>query len=412
MSCTRHGRIGRDPGASTAISRPVVAARALRLAAAAAVCAALVAAGTDAAAQRAPAPEPEREEVTLAMTVGEQLSLPATGVTGWSIADRNIVNGTLEEATIKIVLVAVAPGTTTVLLIFGKENRETLYTVVVSPRERLGAVAERANIRLDFYFVELSEVASHQVGVGWPGTIGGTVRFDLNADLQANRVTSATASVASEVLPRLDLAQTSGWARVVRQQTLIMANGGSGSFSSGGEVNVRLEGALTVGIQQIQFGSNIKVEPRYDADSGRIEIHFTADVSTLTGAQFGDLPGRNVTRLATVVNVELGHAVVVAGLLGKSENGSISGLPLLSQIPVLGYLFGTRGAAREQSENVLFIVPTVVDSVSRHRRDLVAEALAAYESFEGDLGETPLYAPIVAPSSPNAKKARPRKAPR
>jgi pilus assembly protein CpaC len=375
-----------------------------------AVGAALMTAGTEAVAQ----PEPEREEFSLTMTVGEQISLPARGVTGWSVADRNIVNGKLEEATIKIVLVALAPGTTTVLLIFGKENREALYTVTVNPRERVGAIPERSNIRLDFYYVELSETASHQVGVGWPGTIGGTAQFELNADLQANEVTSATASVAAEVLPRLDLAQDSGWARVVRQQTLIMANGGTGKFSSGGEVNIRLEGALTVGIQQIEFGSQIQVQPRYDPDSGRIEINFNADVSTLTGTEFDNLPGRNVTRLTTIVNVELGHAVVVAGLLGKNESRSTSGLPLLSQIPVLGYLFGSRGAAREHSENVLFIVPTLVDSVTQDRRDRVAEALATYEGYDGDLGESPLYVPgaTPAPTKPKGRKAPRRKAPR
>src|SRR5260370_57928 len=98
-------------------------------------------------------------------------------------------------------------------------------------------------------------VAAHMLGGGLAaaqgrGATGGAQR-DARYDLVHGALASATASIANQVLPRIDLAQSSGWARVRRQATVIVANGETGRFSSGGEVNVRLLGALTTGIQAI-----------------------------------------------------------------------------------------------------------------------------------------------------------------
>jgi pilus assembly protein CpaC len=211
--------------------------------------------------------------------------------------------------------------------------------------------------------------------------------------LQAGALTSATAVVSDQVLPRLDVAQSDGWAKVLRKAAVITANGTEATFTGGGEVNVPVTGGFGGTIKQIRFGSEIGVKPRYDKQSGRIELQITADVSDLTADNGTGVPGRTVSTLSTIVNLELGQSLALAGLTAASESSDHTGLPGLSQIPIIGLLFGTHGSRTAHTENVVFIVPTVIDTVSMQKRALIDEAVAAYEGYDGDLDEAPALMP-------------------
>jgi len=339
------------------------------------------------------AQEPEVEERTLSLNVGEQSTLSAEGVARYSEGVRGIVEVRLARSQPpNFVIVAQHEGTTSLLLIMD-DGRQVRYRITVTEPGAHGPppdeVRERENIRLDFYFVQLSETYRHDIGIGWPAIIGGNDVGTMNVrvDILGSAVTSATASITDQVLPRLDIAQSAGWARLLRQAVLVTANGTSASFNSGGEVNFIIQGALDAKIQSITFGSEISVTPRYNAANGRIDVQLKAEVSDLTEGGGTGAPGRTVTKLETTVNLQLGEAIVLGGLTARSDRHQRSGLPGLSQIPILGVFFGTDVAASDEVENVLFIVPTVVEAVPRSRRDHIAEALRLYREYGGDLDD-------------------------
>jgi pilus assembly protein CpaC len=60
-------------------------------------------------------------------------------------------------------------------------------------------------------------------------------------------------------------------------------------------------------------------------------------------------------------------------------------LPVLSQIPILGFLFGTHSELATDTEDVVFIVPSVLDAVSMDSRARIKEALEAYDEYTGEL---------------------------
>ncbi len=154
-------------------------------------------------------------------------------------------------------------------------ERHLKFTVAgpeTDPRSAIDAntVEPRDNVRLDFYFVQVSKSYSHQIGIGFPGSIAPT--FNVGFDARTGALDSATAVIESQPLPRLDMAAASGWAKVMRQAAVVTANGEKAVFSGGGEINVAVQTAFTTGVQRIQFGSEIALEPRYDARTGRIEL--------------------------------------------------------------------------------------------------------------------------------------------
>ncbi len=403
-----------------------------------------------------PRPAPERpaagEDLTLA--VGETLTIPARGVRNYSIGVSGIMDVSLTSDATQFVLVGKAPGSTTLLLIRNDGTQKTLNVAVFArppgvvekelsellsglsvqarrvgpqlvldgvvsseadlkrvqqiaslyqdqvtslvqlsdPGTLSGAGLVRSLIRIDFYFVQYDENGSYQVGVGWPESIGSGATGSYAYDFLSGGTRTATATVASQPLPRLDLAARSGWAKVLKQATVITNNDAEATFSNGGEQNFPVNTGLTIGVERIQFGTELTVLPHYDADKSEISLRVVADVSDLSSAASGStLPGRVTSKLTTHVNLKLGQSLVLSGIRTQSSTHSNAGIPGLSEIPVLGILFGSRSNVSLQTEGAIFVVPSVVQSVPDDAGELVKAALDKFEEYSGEVDEVKAY---------------------
>jgi pilus assembly protein CpaC len=384
------------------------------------------------------------------VSVGENKTLAASDVRSYSEGAKGIAEVKLTPDGNQFVIVGQKPGSTTLLLIM-KDGRQVTYVINVFQRametverelrqllegttgirlrrvgirffleggvsteaeltriERIvglypeqveslvvlgGAAADRnLNIRVDFFFVQFDRNSSDKFGISWPASIGpglGTFQYDLIS----NSVQSATASIVDQVLPGLDIASTHGWAKVLKHSTVVTSNGTEAKFESGGEQNYFVSNDLTASLAQIEFGTRVRALPRFDTQTNELEVRLVAEVMDLTPPVSAgtDLPGRNVSKLEALVRLKLGQSIVLSGIHSHAERKSTNGLPLLSEIPILGALFGSTGRTEDEVEGAMFVVPTVVDAVSRNARELVDEAAQQYERYSGDLERANLW---------------------
>jgi pilus assembly protein CpaC len=345
---------------------------------------------------------------SIELEIGEQKVIPSDNVQSFSEGVKGIVDVRLTKDASQFIMVGLREGTSTLLFLMN-DGTERYYKITVTDPTKLlkqqerkpqALVEARDNIRLDFYFVQLSKSSGYQIGLGWPGSVAPSMSAAFNAKTGA--LDSATVVVSNQALPRLDFGQSSGWAKIMRQAAVVTANGEKASLAGGGEVNVAIKSAMTTGIQKIPFGSQVDVEPRYDSETGRIEMRLHADVAELEDDGGTGVPGRTTSAIDTVVNLEIGQSLILGGLTAKSERASKTGIPLLSQIPILGVLFGSHGHYEAESENVVVIVPSVVDAVSMQDRDRVSKAMNRYDEYSGSLEDGDKFVP-------GAKTARPTK---
>lgn len=261
------------------------------------------------------------------------------------------------------------------------------------------SVDRKFNIRMDLFFVQYDRRSNYAIGISYPARIGGEViQNNISFDLIAGTMTTAQATIVNQPLPGLDLAARKGWAKVHKQATLITQNGTEGLFESGGEQNFAQVTGLTAQIYRINFGTHMTVLPRYDAASGDMEIRVQAEVSDLTPSAAGTiLPSRNTSKLATNVHMKLGQSLVLSGIRTQSQQRSSTGLPLLSEIPLLGVLFGTQAGLREDIEGAIFVIPSVVEAVPRGTVDLVNFAMRQYEKYSGDVEDMNAYDKKIPP---------------
>ncbi len=247
------------------------------------------------------------------------------------------------------------------------------------------AVEPRTNIRLDLAFVEMRRRDTNKFGINWPPAYGATGALNGTLDLMTGSLTAAY-SVVDQALPSLAAAAQYGWVKIRKRATVVTTSGHQAVYAAGGEVNIAIAGSQAAELRSIPYGAKLTVTPRLSDDEQIVDLRVTAEVSDLTESQ-KDVPGRTVSQVETLVHLGLGQSIMLSGLDAESESTTKEGLPFLSKIPILGLLFGTRSHQEEQTESLIVITPTVLDQVDATGKRLLKQALSRFESFDGDFEE-------------------------
>jgi len=118
---------------------------------------------------------------------------------------------------------------------------------------------------------------------------------------------------------------------------------------------------------QVQFksaGTILTVTPHIN-ENKQVTLKLTQEVSELgqvvkIGGE--DFQGFKTRKANTTAIVQDGHTLVIGGIITERKGTSRSGLPFLSDIPLLGYLFGSTTDTNERKELILMVTPHVVSN--------------------------------------------------
>ena len=116
-------------------------------------------------------------------------------------------------------------------------------------------------------------------------------------------------------------------------------------------------------------------------------MNLKADVMELTPPVQGTVPSQDVTKLNTLINLKLGQALVLSGIRTRSVRHNVTGLPLLSEIPVLGVLFGAHNNQAEDVEGAVFIIPSIIETVPKSAVEVIKNALSQFKDYSGDVDQ-------------------------
>lgn len=115
-------------------------------------------------------------------------------------------------------------------------------------------------------------------------------------------------------------------------------------------------------VQYRPTGILLSVKPNVN-ESGLVTLTLSQEVSNrgnsvLVGGQ--EYPSFSKRKVNTEVTLQEGRSLLVAGLIQDKVNNSNTGVPLLKDIPGLGYLFGATGKSRQKTELIITLTPYVV----------------------------------------------------
>jgi pilus assembly protein CpaC len=168
--------------------------------------------------------------------------------------------------------------------------------------------------------------------------------------------------------------QTQGALRALAEPNLIAMNGQQASFLAGGEYPVPIVqggsgGSNAVSIVFKEYGVRLNFKPTI-LDEDHIRLELEPEVSTLdfaNGVKFDGfiVPALRVRRARTGIELRDGQSFALAGLLDNNETRTLSKVPGLGDIPILGNLFRSTSFQKNESELIFIVTAQTVKPVNR-----------------------------------------------
>jgi type IV pilus assembly protein PilQ len=158
----------------------------------------------------------------------------------------------------------------------------------------------------------------------------------------------------------LSALEADGTGKIVSSPRVVTADSVKALIEQGTELPYQV--ATSSGATSIQFRkANLKLEvtPQITPEGNIIlDVDVTKDsVGQVTTAGFAI----DTKHVNTKVLVENGGTVVLGGIFQLTDNNTVTKVPLLGDVPVLGYLFRNTEKSTNKSELLIFITPTMVN---------------------------------------------------
>jgi pilus assembly protein CpaC len=157
--------------------------------------------------------------------------------------------------------------------------------------------------------------------------------------------------------------QSNGTVKLLAEPTVTCMSGTSSSILAGGEFAVPtiigLGGGQATSFRG--FGTSLVVTPTV-MDRDLIRLQVVPEFSELNANNtVNGIPGTNVKRVQTTVELREGQTFAIGGLLSRQELSNVSRIPLLGDIPYLGpKLFQSKNASEVETELLVLVSPEIV----------------------------------------------------
>lgn len=157
----------------------------------------------------------------------------------------------------------------------------------------------------------------------------------------------------------------SGKTRIYSAPRILVDDNATGQIESVAEspftsVNASTTVATTSFAGFAKAGTQLSIEPHI-AEGDHLEIKYDLTVSSFTGSGVaGTPPPRSSDTISSTVRVPDGYSVVVGGLQTETTANAESQVPLIGEVPILGFLFGNRTRSTSKVRLYAFIRPTVL----------------------------------------------------
>jgi pilus assembly protein CpaC len=156
------------------------------------------------------------------------------------------------------------------------------------------------------------------------------------------------------------------------EPNLVAESGKEASFLAGGEIPIPIAqgSGANIGVSVVfkEFGVRLNFTPTVNGD--RIHLKVKPEVSAL---DFNNsvvlagfrIPALTTRRTETELELRNGQTFAIAGLMNNTMLQSLQKIPGLGDIPILGYLFRSKAAEKNQTELVVMITPEILPNDSR-----------------------------------------------
>jgi len=179
--------------------------------------------------------------------------------------------------------------------------------------------------------------------------------------------------IGNSLATYVNLLSTSDDFTVLSRPSVFVKNNGIGTISSGRRIAIPTSSnqfsgnGVSTNIEYRDVVLRLEVVPLVNSDKEiTLQIALVSDnvVGSTPIENLGNIPEIATRELLTTVTVPNNQTIVLGGLITTNDTETVTGIPLLSDIPGLGRLFSTKTKGVDREELMIFIQPSIVNSNS------------------------------------------------
>ncbi|BFN31297.1 pilus assembly protein N-terminal domain-containing protein [Vibrio harveyi] len=215
---------------------------------------------------------------------------------------------------------------------------------------------DQINVKLTV--AEVSSSFLTELGVSYTDQNGGSVGKFVNKILDFT---------AEDIVAVISASGNDNIGQVLAEPNLSVISGESASFLVGGEIPITVRDNDGISVTYKEYGVKLSMVAKV-TDSENIRLSLVPEVSSIdktNGVNSGlvSVPSLRTRKAQTTVQLKDGQSFVLAGLLTSEEQESLSKIPYLGDIPVLGALFSKSETERRKTELIIVATVNLVDPV-------------------------------------------------
>ena len=243
-----------------------------------------------------------------------------------------------------------------------------------------------SQVRLEAQIIEINTSAERDLGIQyWSPTLGNTTTTNAFGETTSTDITRGSSNLFyvgenfknprgsfgwlgshfSNINASLQALVTEGKARILSRPSITTMSGQKANILIGGRIPIPTSaGDGQIAIDWREYGIRLNIEPVVDAEN-KITSKVHAEVSTLdyghsvTENDFS-IPAIASREADAVINVRSGMTMAIGGLLNSQDGKTVTKIPLLGDIPIIGQFFRHTQKTRDNRELLILITPTLV----------------------------------------------------
>jgi len=230
-----------------------------------------------------------------------------------------------------------------------QSSKDTLQKVGLNVIENKQKLEISDNIRVKIQITEVKTELTRSLGIKWPEAYNAKIlNFGSNG--------------AESFDLQLRAYEKNGDMKVLASPNLICRNGKSADFFAGGEFPIiTKDNNNHQTVVWKKYGISLKIKPQIDS-IGQMSIELETEISSIDKSrEVNGIPAVHEHKVSSQFDLIQSKTIALSGLVKNEIGMANEGLPLLSQIPILGKLFSSSEFLENRTELVIFVTPELME---------------------------------------------------
>ena len=268
-------------------------------------------------------------------------------------------------------------------------HEETNAFIIVDTQDRIDKIKKLVRyldepprqVMIEAQIVEAEETFVRNMGLNWQinnslpvnisaggfldffkGNYSGDLRFQKTSDSGGFSLNLSQIPFIGDIGTTLNLAEKEGFVRVVSSPKIVAISGKKASIKRNSPIlrptttTVTAEGNSQQQTESVDVVISLDVEPVITSqESVFLKVNIKRDNPSASGGS--DLTAREAN---TEVLIKDGHTVVIGGIYQHDESSDEGGIPFLSKVPLVKWLFGSIASSKSKNELLIFLTPKIM----------------------------------------------------